>query len=243
MVGMKVKVNLEVTAKDTAEAARRGNIMVVIDVLRCTSSMINALANGARRIIPVKTLREAYKLKSEHPSYLLAGERGGTKPKGFDFGNSPLEFTRDKVQRKTLISTTTSGTVALSRCRTAKSILITSFLNVSSAASKAMKIASREEKEISIVPSGRRGQFSLEDFLCGGAIVEKLIENDVILSDSAFASLLSFQQAKDSLLDQIRRGEHAQSLVKLGFEDDVKFCCQVDIFDIAPSLKNNAITL
>jgi len=237
------KVNLEFTAKETVKAAKRGNIMIVIDVLRCTSSMINALANGARRIIPVKTVREAYQLNSEHPEYLLAGERGGTKPKGFNFGNSPLEFTREKVQGKTLIFTTTSGTAALIRCRTAKSVLIASFLNVSSVASKAIKIASNEEREISIVPSGQRGHFSLEDFLCGGAIVEKLIENDVILSDSAFASLLSFQRAKDSLLDQIMKGEHAQSLVKLGFEEDVKFCCQIDVFDTAPSLKNDAITL
>ena len=243
MVSMNVKVNLELTAKETAEAARQGNIMVVIDVLRCTSSMINALANGAERIIPVKALREAYKLKSEHPEHLLAGERGGTKPEGFDFGNSPLEFTRDKVQGKTLIFTTTSGTAALIRCRTAKSVLIASFLNVSSVASRALKIASREEGEISIVPSGRRGHFSLEDFLCGGAIVEKLTEHNVILSDSAFASLLSFRQAKNSLLNQIMKGEHAQNLVKLGFEEDVKFCCQVDVLDITPSLKNGAITL
>ena len=240
---MKVKVSLELTAKDTAEAVRRGNMMVVIDVLRCTSSMINALANGARRIIPVKTVREAYRLKSKYPEYLLAGERGGTKPEDFDFGNSPLEFTREKVHDKTLIFTTTSGTAALSRCRTAKSVLIASFLNVSSAASRAIKTASREERGISIVLSGRRGHFSLEDFLCGGAVIEKLTEHDVILSDSAFASLLSFQQAKDSLLSQILKGEHAQNLVKLGFEEDVKFCCQVDLFDIAPSLKNDAIVL
>ncbi|RLI01946.1 2-phosphosulfolactate phosphatase [Candidatus Bathyarchaeota archaeon] len=240
---MNIKVNLELTAKETAEAVRRGNIMVVIDVLRCTSSMINALANGARRIIPVKTVREAYRLKSKYPEYLLAGERGGTKPEGFDFGNSPLEFTREKIQGKTLIFTTTSGTAALIRCRNAKSVLIASFLNVSSVASRALKIASREEREISIIPSGRKGEFSLEDFLCGGAIVEKLTELNVILSDSAFASLLSFRQAKNSLLNQIMKGEHAQNLVKLGFREDVKFCCQVDLFDITPSLKNGAITL
>jgi len=97
---MNVKVNLELTAKEMAEAAKRGNIMIIIDVLRCTSSMINALANGARRIIPVKTVREAYQLNSEHPEYLLAGERGGTKLKGFNFGNSPLEFTRRRFKAK-----------------------------------------------------------------------------------------------------------------------------------------------
>jgi len=240
---MTVKVNLEFTAKDAVEAVSRGDVIVVIDVLRCTSSIINALANGAKRIIPVKTLKEAYKIKSKHPSFLLAGERGGLKPRGFDFGNSPLEFTREKVQGKTLIFTTTSGTVALSRCRTAKSVLIASFLNVSSAASRAIKIASREEKGISIVLSGRRGRFSLEDFLCGGAIVEKLAGDDAILSDSAAASLLSFQQTRDSLLEEVMKGEHAQNLVKLGFKEDVKFCCQIDVFDIAPFFKEDAITL
>jgi len=240
---MTVKVNLELTAKDAVEAVRRRDIIVVVDVLRCTSSIINALANGARRIIPVKTLKEAYRLKSEHPSFLLAGERGGLKPRGFDFGNSPLEFTRGKVYGKTLIFTTTSGTAALFRCRTAKHVLIGSFLNASSVASKIMKIARGEGKDISIVLSGRKGCFSLEDFLCGGAIAEKLAGNDAALSDAAFASLFSFKQTGDSLLDYIAKGEHARSLAELGFGEDVKFCCQVDIFDIAPSLNDGAVTL
>ncbi len=240
---MVIKVNLDLTAKDAAKAVRRGDIIVVIDVLRCTSSMINAFANGARKIIPVKTLKEAYKIKSEHPSFLLAGERGGLKPRGFDFGNSPLEFTRDKVYGKTLIFTTTSGTAALIRCRSAKHVLIGGFLNVSSVASKTIKIAQREGKDISIVLSGRRGHFSLEDFLCGGAIAEKLVGDAVMLSDASFASLLSFKQTKDSLFNCIARDEHARNLVKLGFGEDVEFCCQVDILDIVPSLNNNIITL
>jgi len=240
---MVVKVNLEFTAKDAAEAVKRGDVIVVIDVLRCSSSIINAFANGTKRIIPVRTLREAYRLKSEYPDSLLAGERGGLKPKGFDLGNSPLEFIREKVQGKTLIFTTTSGTAALSRCRSAKFVLVGGFLNLSSAASRAIKTAWREEKDISIVLSGRRGHFSLEDFLCGGAFAEKLIESAAVLLDSALASLFSFKQAKDSLLDHVMKGEHARDLAKLGFEEDVKFCCQVDVFDVVPSLKNGAITL
>ena len=240
---MVLKVNLELAARDAVEAVRRGDIIVVIDVLRCTSSMTNALANGAKRIIPVKTLREAYKLKSEHPNFLLAGERGGLKPRGFDLGNSPLEFTRDKVHGKTLVFTTTSGTDALFRCRTAKHVLIGSFLNVSSVALKTIKTAQKEEKNISIVLSGRKGRFSLEDFLCGGAIVEKLSGNNVALSDAAFASLLSFKQVEDSLLESIYKGEHARKLAELGFGEDVKFCCQVDVFNIAPSLNDGVVTL
>ena len=240
---MNLFVRLELKAREAAEAVRRGDVIIIIDVLRCTSSMINALTNGAERIIPIRTLREAYDLKSKYPGYLLAGERGGRKPKGFDFGNSPLEFTRDKVQGKTLIFTTTSGTAALSRCINAERTLIASFLNVSSVASEALRIALKEKRGISMIPSGRKGKFSLEDFLCGGAIAERLIRRDVALSDSALASLLSFQKAKDSLLDCIMRGEHAQNLVKMGFEEDVRFCCQVDIYDVAPSMKNGILTL
>ena len=240
---MNLFVRLELKAREAAEAVRRGDVIIIIDVLRCTSSMINALTNGAERIIPIRTLREAYDLKSKYPGYLLAGERGGRKPKGFDFGNSPLEFTRDKVQDKTLIFTTTSGTAALSRRINAERTLIASFLNVSSVASEALRIALKEKRGISIIPSGRKGKFSLEDFLCGGAIAERLIRRDAALSDSALASLLSFQKAKDSLLDCIMRGEHAQNLVKMGFEEDVRFCCQVDIYDVAPSMKNGILTL
>jgi len=240
---MSIKVNLELTAKDAVEAVSRGDVIVVIDVLRCTSCMINALANGARKIIPVKTLKEAYRLKSEHPSFLLAGERRGLKPRGFNFGNSPLEFTRDKVYGKTLIFTTTCGTVALYRCRTAKHVLLGSFLNLSSVSSKAIKIARKEGKDISIILSGRRGRFSIEDFLCGGAIAEKLAGKNVTLSDAAFASLLSFRQVEGSLFNYIAKCKNARSLAKLGFEEDVKFCCQIDIFSIAPSLNNGAVTL
>jgi len=240
---MNLFVRLDLSAREAAQAVARGDVIIVIDVLRCTSSMINALANGAERIIPVKTLREAYDLKSKYPNYLLAGEREGRKPRGFDFGNSPLEFTGEKVQGETLIFTTTSGTAALSRCKNAERVFIASFLNVSSVASEVEKIALKEKREISIIPSGQKGKFSLEDFLCGGAIAERLARRNAALSDSAVASLLSFQKAKDSLLNHIMMGKHAQNLVRMGFGEDVRFCCQVDIYDVAPSIKKGVVTL
>jgi len=211
--------------------------------LRCSSSILNAFANGAKEVIPTKTLREAYKLRNEHPEYLLAGERRGLKPQGFDFGNSPLEFTWEKVHGKTLIFTTTSGTTALTRSKTAKWVLIGAFLNAESVATKAIEISERKEIGISIVLSGRKGHFSLEDFLCGGAIVEKLHKKKVDLSDASFAALLAFKRTEDSICENVMMGEHARELIKLGFKKDIEFSCQLGLFKIVPVYKDGIIKL
>ncbi|MBS7654517.1 2-phosphosulfolactate phosphatase, partial [Candidatus Bathyarchaeota archaeon] len=112
---MSIKVNIEFLAKDSEKAAKRGDLIIIIDALRCCSSIVTALANGAEAIIPVKTLREAYRIHARNPKYLLAGERGGLKPRGFDLGNSPLEYTSERVHGKIILLTTTSGTTAITR--------------------------------------------------------------------------------------------------------------------------------
>jgi 2-phosphosulfolactate phosphatase len=138
----------------------------VIDVLRSSSTIINALANGANYIIPTATLKEAYKLHMLHPDYLLVSERRRHKPEGFNLGNSPLEFTPEQINGKNMIMTTTSGTIALTRCRQAELIFIGAFLNVSSVAEKAIKIAKMKEIGVSFVLADEKGRFSLEDFTC-----------------------------------------------------------------------------
>ncbi len=103
---------VELCVADADKAVERGDVIVVVDVLRSTSSIVNALANGAKSIVPVATLTEAYALHRLHPEYLLVGEREGRKPKGFHLGNSPLEFSSERVSGMDLIMTTTSGTLA-----------------------------------------------------------------------------------------------------------------------------------
>ena len=241
MQNMVVKVNLELAARDAIEAVRRKDVIVVIDVLRCTSSILNAFANGAEKMIPTKTLDEAYGLHREHPGSLLAGERRGVRPRGFDLGNSPLEFTQERVYGKTLIFTTTSGTEALTGSRKADWVLIGAFLNGGSVARKAMEIAEREEIGVSMVLSGRKGQFSLEDFLCGGAIAERLQERHADLSDSALGAVLAFKRAEGDLHRDVMMGEHAKHLIDLGFEGDVAFSCQLNLFEIVPIYREGVI--
>jgi len=239
--GSPVRLNLELTAKDAPRAVKRGDLIVVVDVLRCTSTIITALANGAEAIIPVRTLREAYKLARENPNYILAGERGGLKPRGFKLGNSPLEFRREVVEGRTIILTTTSGTVALTRSRGARTILVGALLNAEATAKKALEMAEKAGVDISIVLSGKKGRFSLEDFICAGAIGYRINSGDVELSDAATAATLTFHSAKGKLFDEIRCGEHAKHLINLGLEDDVKFCCRMDLFNLVPIYRNGVI--
>ena len=240
---MHIKVKLEFKAKDAGKAVERGDLIVVIDVLRCSSSILNAFANGAEAVMPAETLREAYKIRRDHPEFLLAGERDGLKPRGFDFGNSPLEFEAEKVKGKTLVFSTTSGTLALTCSKVAKWVLIGGFLNADAVAGKALETAEKGDLDVSLVLSGTKGHFSLEDFVCAGALVEGLHKEKVETSDAALASLLAFKQTKNRLYESIIRGTHARHLVDLGFKRDIEFSCQLNLFTIIPAYKGGVIRL
>ena len=240
---MVVQVDLELWARDAGKAVDRGDLIIVIDVLRSGTSILNALTNGAEAVIPAGSLKEAYKLHNQHPEYLLVGERRGRMPKGFDLGNSPLEFTRERINGKRLVMTTTSGTEALARSRLASWVLVGVFLNAEAVARKAEEIAAKEGAGISLVLAGERGGFSLEDFLCAGAIVEELSAMNFNLSDKVQAALLAFRQAKSDLTGSVMEAEHAKHLVRLGFKGDVDFACQLNVLREVPIYRLGRITL
>ncbi len=238
---MGIPTNLGFTAKDIAKAVQRKDVIVVIDVLRCSSTIIAALANAADGVIPTRTVREARMLHQKHPELILAGERGGIKPKGFDLGNSPLEFNSRKVKGKKIILTTTSGTKAMISSKDAKYVFIGAFLNARAIAKATLNIAEQEKTGISLISAGTDGHFSLEDFICAGAIAEGFPADDVEHSDAVSAALLAFQGANVSLTEVVQSGRHALRLKSLGFEEDVKFCCRLNVFQIVPFFKDETI--
>jgi 2-phosphosulfolactate phosphatase len=236
-----IKINLEFTAKDAVKAVKRNDVIIVIDVLRCTSTIITALANGARGVIPVKTIQEAREIHQQYPNTVLAGERKGIKPKGFYFGNSPLEFHPTKVDGKNIILTTTNGTKTLTNTKGAMFVFVGAFLNINAVTDVALQIAKRENCGLSLVLSGKRGRFSLEDYLCAGAMLERYSLNQIEASDAAFAALLTFQQVYGSLINIIFQGSHAQYLKSIGLEEDVRFCCKQNRYKLIPYLKEKMI--
>ncbi len=236
---MVAKVDLEFTAREAIRAVERRDIIIIIDVLRSCSTIANLLAKSAKSITPTETLAEAYRLHEMHPEYLLFGERKGRRPKGFDFGNSPLGFSSSDVHEKKIIITTTSGTLAITRCRAAEWVLIGSFLNAAAVSKSVYDIAQHKGINISFVLSGDRGQFSLEDFICAGAIADKF--SSEVLSDKVLAAVLGFRQARRSLLENIMRTQHARDLASMGFIKDVEFSSQLDRISITPAYKDGEI--
>ncbi|UCE57433.1 MAG: 2-phosphosulfolactate phosphatase [Candidatus Bathyarchaeota archaeon] len=238
---MNVPTNLVFTAKDVAKAVQNGDVIIVIDAFRCSSTIVTALANGAEGVIPTRTVEEARRLHEKHPEFILAGERRGIKPRGFDLGNSPLEFIPQKVRKKYVILTTTSGTKAIISSKNAKHVLTGSFLNAEATAKAALEIAQQSKTGISVLPAGTNGRFSLEDFICAGAIAENFLVNNFEHSDAVSAASLAFQRARTSLDRVLQSGQHARYLTSQGFKEDVKFCSQLNVFRIVPSLKGETV--
>ncbi len=233
-------LKLGFSAKDAAKAAEEKNIVVIVDVLRCSSTIISLLAKGAKEIFITKSIKEARDLHSKLENSILAGERYGIKPKGFDFGNSPLEFTEENVNGKSIVLTTTSGAKAIYASKNSELTFIGAFLNVKFVSEAAFKKA--KEKTITLIASGKKGEFSLEDFICCGAIASELINLGFNkFDDGVKAAVLAWENAKQNLKEVIKSGSHAKYLIQKGFEKDVEFCSNLNTLNIVPIYENGVI--
>jgi 2-phosphosulfolactate phosphatase len=240
---MVVNVDLESVPRGISEVIKPESLVIVIDVLRSTTSIVVALANGAKSVVPVTSLKEAYELHKEHPDYILVGERDGCKPRGFYNGNSPAQLAVENFQGKNIIITTTNGTKALDKSNRCEWVFIGAFLNARAIAKKALEISDVNRIDITFVLAGEKNRFSLEDFICAGAISAKFPQKKVNLSDESRAALLAFCEAKNDLFENIEKGEHARFLIKRGFKDDVEFSCRIDSCEITPFYQNRKIQI
>jgi 2-phosphosulfolactate phosphatase len=211
-----------------------GKTAIVVDVLRATSTIVTAIANGARCVLPCLSPEEALRAKSADPENVLAcGEREGKAVEGFDLGNSPLEYSPERVRGKAVALTTTNGTRALRLCssKRARRVLIGSFLNLSALCER----VARSEDEITIVCSGKEERFGLEDAVFAGFCVFKLEDllDDLELSDSAIAAKALAERFSD-IVRMFLTSEHGRYLAGIGFQEDLRFCAKVDLLEIVP---------
>lgn len=226
------------------------SICVVFDILRATTSMTAALANGAKMILPAFDIPDALSLKANHPDAKLAGERFGVKIRAnqtgsidFDFGNSPREFTREKIAGKTLITTTTNGTRALRACEGAAHVFAASFLNLGTVV-KAIEASA--ESSLLVVCAGTFEEAALEDTLAAGALCDALWNrfDESQIVDSARIARELYTGNKNDLLKAFSRSRNGRRLLeKPELRDDVAFCAQRDTCHFLAKLKNGAIHL
>ncbi|MFM2081552.1 MAG: hypothetical protein RL380_243 [Verrucomicrobiota bacterium] len=221
-------------------------VCVVFDVLRATSTMVTALANGAAGIVPVAEIAEALAWRAKSAEVLLAGERDGVRIRAaqtggveFDLGNSPREFIRAIVAGKIIVTTTTNGTRALRACVGAREILAGSFLNLSATL---VRVRMLDAENILLIGSGTGEAEALEDTLAVGAAATQLETPTAKLSSAALRARAIFSTHETDLLAAMPLASNgARLLANTALRDDVTVCLQRDVFDLVARLDADGV--
>ena len=222
-----------------------GKLVVMIDVLRASSTIVTALANGCRGFIPILSPDQAKEKAQqfEKERVLLGGEREGIKIEGFDLGNSPREYKREAVKDKTIIFSTTNGVKTLEMVESAYRIIIGSFLNLQAVCD----YCANYQGDILIICAGKEGKFSLEDTACAGMIINSLRDVFPVAcqqeADANLTARLLYEKFDNNILEILRKSQHGRYLESIGLGEDLKFCSQLDFFHIVPIFSDGVISI
>ncbi len=218
-----------------------GKTVVVVDVLRATTSMVEALQNGASQVVPARDPGEAmgYIGHLGRRESLLAGERNGLKLPDFDMGNSPLEFGEKKVKGKSVVFFTTNGTGAILSARACAKLLIGCMRNRRAVG----EAAAKQEMDIIVLCAGTMMECSADDIVAAGGILKAIIENleeEPELNDFARICMLVYNSWKRGEAD-LSDTMHYKYLREMGFDEDLSYCFEEDKTDIVPRYENGSI--
>jgi 2-phosphosulfolactate phosphatase len=216
-------------------------VCIVIDELRASSTITTILDGGCSRLFVTAGLDAARRLARQHHG-LLAGERGGSAPRGFDFDNSPAELARADFRGRVVILSTENGTRVLSRVKDAPATLVGCLLNSRACAEAAVELAGSMTARIGIVCAGTLGVFALDDAVAAGVIVERVVEAiasrgwDCDLTEAAVASV-QLRSSYPDLITPLQSSVAGRLLARLGAHADVPFCAQLDSSTTVPILR------
>lgn len=216
---------------------------MVIDVLRASTTIATALAHGATRVRPVTDVVEARRVAAALGAVaVLGGERGGVRIEGFDLGNSPLEYTRDRIAGRPLVITTTNGTAALAACHAAREVLVGAVVNAAAVAAAARRLADAARvADVHLVCAGTDGQPTAEDLLGAGAILAAAGADDRLdaaarAARAAFRDVVAAADPQAALVAAFRRAPGGANLVALGMDADLAACAARDTIGSVPRL-------
>jgi 2-phosphosulfolactate phosphatase len=222
-----------------------GKVVAMIDVLRASSSIAAALANGARAVVPFDSAEEAItRAKSfDRKEIVLAGERKMVPIAGFDLGNSPLEYTAETVEGRTVLLTTTNGTSAVTSVQGARDIFVASYVNFTAVATL-LRTAVHGGTDVVLLCAGREKAFALEDAACAGRYVRHLLRDGsgLDLNDAAQAAMLIERRYGDQIERVFADAEHGRALRDAGFAKDLEACAALDAHPVIPVYQERQIT-
>ena len=234
-----MKLHIAFLPAELREVDLTGTVCIVLDIFRATTSITAAMAHGCEAIYPVLTIEEAQRMAAADPDCLLAGERQSIRIDGFHLGNSPYDFSRETVEGRRVIMTTTNGTAAINATVGCHATLIGSFLNAQAVCGEALS----HGRDILIVCAGTEQAFSLEDALCAGYLAELLQGETAALemTDAAYAALLLYRQAAADLPGVVKHSKNGRRLYEIGRADDVDYCLRKNTVTVVPRYANGSI--
>lgn len=238
------RIDLFFTPAAVTNERLKGYNAVVLDVLRAGTSITTALNNGARDILPAESINRAIELASElkREDVLLCGEREGKLIDGFHLGNSPADYSRERVRGRTLIFGTTNGTPAVVRASVAKSVFFGAFINMNTIVDAVAKL--QEPFPLAILCAGKLDRFAIEDALCGGLFIERLkprLQVDPILNDAARATELLYREFGNDFYTLLSNSDHGKYLIEIGMENDLGICSQDSVLPVVPTLQDGKL--
>lgn len=219
----------------------RFGAVAVIDVLRATTTIVAALENGARGVVPVATPGEAYAWRAAAEPVLLGGERGAKRIPGFDLGNSPLEYVRERVAGKLIVLTTTNGTLAFRRVLAAgpgggqgPELIAACLRNAQAAARHLWQRAVSSDRGVLVVCAGTNGWFSAEDAYCASVLLDCLAACGPLEPGDGARAVMRLGALAAPPLAELSSSRHGQTLLRLGFAADMDYCAQISVSETVP---------
>ncbi len=239
-----MRIDTFLTVPEVDPAVVEGRTALVIDVIRATTTIVQAISNGARAVYPTESAEEAIKLASSlgRDDVLLCGERGGLRIDGFDLGNSPSEYEREVVEDKQLVMSTTNGTRAFVAAEAAERVLPVSLVNLTAAAESA--VAEGPEKLV-VICSGKENRFSLDDAVCAGYLIQEIQKVSGVAPELGDAGRTTVELAQhfEPTADFLKGTAAGRALVDVGLEDDLAFCAQLNLHCVVPEMQDRIIRL
>ena len=236
-----MKLNVFLSPFNVDELYFTGKTTVVIDVLRATSTIITAINNGAKEVVPVASVEFAVKVSGGMfgGQILLGGERNTKKIEGFALGNSPFEYSKEIVDGKSIVFYTTNGTKSIVKAKYSENLYVGSFLNISAIAKHLITL----NTDVEIVCAGRNNFFSIEDSICAGMLISKIkkVKQDAYLNDSGTAVLTLYEKYGSNLIKMMHESDHGKILLENGFDADLDYCSIIDMLDVIPVYTNGVL--
>ncbi|MHB1920657.1 MAG: 2-phosphosulfolactate phosphatase [Chitinophagaceae bacterium] len=216
----------------------KDRVVVIIDVLRATSTICTALYHGAESVIPVSSVEECIALGKTN-GYITAGERDGKIAEGLQHGNSPFEYPREFVSGRKLVLTTTNGTKLLHMAKDALQIVTGSFPNLSAV----IDFLLHQDHPVVLGCAGWKNRINMEDTLFAGALIHRVRSRYQISCDSALGAETLYQLTRNDLFGFMKQASHFQRLASFGLEKDIQYCLTPDLANVLPVFREGELTI